>query len=41
MAITYEGGFEEVNVINQGNYRPNNNPYSNTYNPGMRNHPNF
>ena len=33
----------EVNALNQGNqgnFRPNN-PYSNTYNPGWRNHPNF
>src|ERR671939_588961 len=31
---------EEVNALNQGNqgnFRPNN-PYSNTYNPGWRNH---
>ena len=29
---------EEVNALNQDNqdnYRPNNNPYSNTYNPGI------
>ena len=31
---------EEVFALNQGNFRPNN-PYSNTYNPGWRNHPNF
>ncbi|XP_078172833.1 uncharacterized protein LOC144566683 [Carex rostrata] len=36
-----EVSHEEVNAINQGNFKPNNNPYSNTYNPGWRNHPNF
>ena len=31
---------ESVNFV--GNYQRNqNNPYSNTYNPGWRNHPNF
>jgi hypothetical protein len=34
-------GIEDVNVVNQGKFRPNNNLYSNTYNPGWRNHPNF
>jgi hypothetical protein len=37
---TAEGNAEQVNVLNN-NYRPQNNPYSNTYNPGWRNHPNF
>ena len=32
--------YEEANAVS-GNYGPNNNPYSNTYNPGWRNHPNF
>jgi len=31
----------EVNYINNFNPRPTNDPYSNTYNPGWRNHPNF
>jgi hypothetical protein len=33
--------YEQINAINQGNFRLNNNPYSNTYNPDWRNHPNF
>jgi hypothetical protein len=43
MHIPWEGGCEQVNAINQGNSRPNNNynPSSNTYNPGLRDHPNF
>jgi hypothetical protein len=32
---------EDVNVVNQDSFRPNNNPYSNTYNSGWRNHLNF
>ena len=32
---------EEVNAMNNFNPRPRNDPYSNTYNPGWRNHPNF
>src|ERR1035438_4620956 len=39
--VSNEVSYEEVNAINQGNFKPNNNPYSNTYNPGWRNHPNF
>ena len=39
--VSNEGSYEDVNAINQGNFQPNNNPYSNTYNPGWRNHPNF
>jgi hypothetical protein len=35
-----KGDAEQVNVLNN-NYRPQNNPYSNTYNPEWRNHPNF
>jgi hypothetical protein len=35
-----EGDAEQVNVLNN-NYRPQNNPYSNSYNLGWRNHPNF
>jgi hypothetical protein len=27
--------------VGQNNYPPKNNPYSNTYNPGWRNQPNF
>jgi hypothetical protein len=41
MAIGNEGGFEWVNTINQGNFKFINNLYSNTYNPGWRNHWNF
>ena len=32
---------EEVNAMNNFNPRLRNDPYSNTYNPGWRNHPNF
>ncbi|XP_042449055.1 uncharacterized protein LOC122033980 [Zingiber officinale] len=32
---------EQVDAINNYAQKPNNNPYSNTYNPGWRNHPNF
>ncbi|XP_078169258.1 uncharacterized protein LOC144563653 [Carex rostrata] len=39
--VSNDVSYEEVNAINQGNFKPNNNPYSNTYNPGWRNHPNF
>jgi polyhydroxyalkanoate synthesis regulator phasin len=39
--VSNESSHEEVNAINQGNFKPNNNPYSNTYNPGWRSHPNF
>jgi hypothetical protein len=35
-----EGDAEQVNAFNN-NFRPQNNPYSNTYNPGWRNHPNI
>jgi hypothetical protein len=35
-----EGSVEQANMLNN-NFRPQNNPYSNTYNPGWRNHPNF
>jgi hypothetical protein len=31
---------ENVNMLNNFN-RPQNNPYSQSYNPGWRNHPNF
>ena len=37
--VVYEGHEEVDFVSNQ--VRPQNNPYSNTYNPGWRNHPNF
>ena len=33
-------GHEEVDYLGNQN-RPQNNPYSNTYNPGWKNHPNF
>jgi hypothetical protein len=32
---------EQANYVGQNNYPPKNNPYSNTYNPGWRNDPNF
>jgi hypothetical protein len=32
---------EQTNYVGQNNYPPKNNPYSNTYNAGWRNHPNF
>jgi hypothetical protein len=41
MCVSNKGDFEQVNVINQDNSRSNNNPYSNTYNPGWKSHLNF
>jgi hypothetical protein len=35
-----EGDMKQVNTFNN-NFILRNNPYSNTYNPGWRNHPNF
>ncbi|CAN6711497.1 unnamed protein product [Malus baccata var. baccata] len=36
------GGWETLNAVGFGNqYQPRNNPFSNTYNPGWRDHPNF
>jgi hypothetical protein len=32
---------EQANYVSQNNYPPKNNPYSNTYNAGGRNYPNF
>jgi hypothetical protein len=32
---------EQANYVGQNNYSPKNNPFSNTYNAGWRNHPNF
>ncbi|XP_019179258.1 PREDICTED: uncharacterized protein LOC109174479 [Ipomoea nil] len=32
---------EQVNAMNNFNQRPRNDPYSNSYNPGWKNHPNF
>ncbi|XP_027156543.1 uncharacterized protein LOC113757463 [Coffea eugenioides] len=32
---------EQIQYLNNYNRPPQNNPYSNTYNPGWRNHPNF
>jgi hypothetical protein len=32
---------EQANYVGQNNYPPKKNPYSNTYNPGWQNHPNF
>ncbi|XP_031094188.1 uncharacterized protein LOC115998667 [Ipomoea triloba] len=33
--------FEQANAMNSFNQRPRNDPYSNSYNPGWKNHPNF
>ncbi|KAM1987139.1 hypothetical protein ACFX15_034442 [Malus domestica] len=36
------GGWESANAVGYGNQnQPRNDPYSNTYNPGWRDHPNF
>ncbi|CAN6677714.1 unnamed protein product [Malus baccata var. baccata] len=36
------GGWETLNAVGFGNqYQPRNGPFSNTYNPGWRDHPNF
>ncbi|CAN6725405.1 unnamed protein product [Malus baccata var. baccata] len=36
------GGWETLNVMGFGNqYQPRSDPFSNTYNPGWRDHPNF
>ncbi|CAN6579327.1 unnamed protein product [Malus baccata var. baccata] len=36
------GGWETLNAMGFGNqYQPRNDPFSNTYNPGWRDHPNF
>ncbi|VVA32708.1 Hypothetical predicted protein, partial [Prunus dulcis] len=32
---------EQVNLMNSYNQRPRNDPFSNTYNPGWRDHPNL
>jgi len=32
---------DQVNYVNNFNWRPTNDPYSNTYNPYWRNHPSF
>jgi hypothetical protein len=37
-SFTYQ---EKAKYFGQNNYPPKNNPYSNTYNAGWRNHPNF
>ncbi|GAA0172981.1 hypothetical protein LIER_26695 [Lithospermum erythrorhizon] len=37
----YPSSQEQVNVMNGYNPRMRNDPYSNTYNPGWKNHPNF
>jgi len=39
--LTYFHGMEQANVMQNFYPRPKNNPYSNTYNPGWRNHLNF
>jgi len=37
----FSHGIDEVNYVQNFNPRPTNDPYSNTYNPGWRNHPNL
>ncbi|CAN6677849.1 unnamed protein product [Malus baccata var. baccata] len=40
--LNENGGWESVNAIGfQSQNQPRNDPYSNTYNPGWRDHPNF
>ena len=36
-----DSSIEQLNALNNFNGRPQGNPYSNTYNPRWRNHPNF
>ncbi|QHO29515.1 Retrotransposon gag protein [Arachis hypogaea] len=36
-----QSSFEQVNYMGSGSRNPNNDPYSQTYNQGWRNHPNF
>ncbi|XP_026410589.1 uncharacterized protein LOC113305803 [Papaver somniferum] len=38
---SYEGNMEHANAMYQNQQRPRYDPYSNTYNPGWRDHPNF
>ncbi|XP_026399350.1 uncharacterized protein LOC113295218 [Papaver somniferum] len=38
---SYEGNMEHANAMFQNHQRPRYDPYSNTYNPGWRDHPNF
>ncbi|XP_026383476.1 uncharacterized protein LOC113278974 [Papaver somniferum] len=38
---SYEGDMEHANAMFQNQQRPRYDPYSNTYNPGWRDHPNF
>ncbi|KAL5561694.1 hypothetical protein UlMin_031441 [Ulmus minor] len=40
VSVNYVGNYNAGNY-NSGNYNRGNNPYSNTYNPGWRQHPNF
>jgi len=37
----FSQGSDEVNYVQNFNPRPTNDPYSNTYNPGWKNHPNL
>ncbi|KAM2230551.1 hypothetical protein ACFX1S_014941 [Malus domestica] len=40
--LVENGGWETLNAVGFGNqYQPRNDPFSNTYNPGWRDHPNF
>ncbi|KAL5546795.1 hypothetical protein UlMin_006482 [Ulmus minor] len=40
VSVNYVGNYNQGNY-NSGSYNRDNNPYSNTYNPGWRQHPNF
>ncbi|KAL5542129.1 hypothetical protein UlMin_009839 [Ulmus minor] len=40
VSVNYVGNYNQGNY-NSGSYNRGNNPYSNTYNPGWRQHPNF
>ena len=40
VSVNYVGNYNSGNY-NSGSYNRGNNPYSNTYNPGWRQHPNF
>jgi hypothetical protein len=39
--LSWQAQQEQVNCVGNNNFQNNNNPYSNTYNVGWRNHPNL
>ena len=39
--VNWQAQQEQVNFVGNNNFQNNNNPYSNTYNAGWRNHPNL